>query len=194
MPATPQRGREAHLRALIEGSEVAETGTRAPRRLRRRSSARPNPSKPNRIRPRGHVAQWESARFTRERPVVRNHPCPSGVSPLSKPISADCEAAGKRAKIGPVGQRVGQSRSRAATNHALRNREVAPYRPLPTPVIVGTIAGRVRVAPSFGSNAGLSDCNSQWAPVDRREFRASECSSRQRHIGCSRRGPSPYAD
>lgn len=30
----------------------------------------------NRITRPGRVAQWESARFTRERSVVRNHPCP----------------------------------------------------------------------------------------------------------------------
>jgi hypothetical protein len=150
--------------------------------------------KPNRIGHVGHVAQWESARFTRERAVVRNHPCPSSVSPLSEPIAADCEAAGKRVKIGPVGQIVGQSRSRSAANHALWNREVAPYRPLPTPVIVGTIEGRVCVAPSFGSKASLNDCNSQWVPVDRREFRVSECSSQQREVARSSWGSRPIAD
>jgi hypothetical protein len=40
-----------------------------------RASRRGRP-KPNRIGLSGHVAQWESARFTRERSVVRNHPCP----------------------------------------------------------------------------------------------------------------------
>lgn len=30
----------------------------------------------------GRVAQRESARFTRERSVVRNHPCPLGIRPM----------------------------------------------------------------------------------------------------------------
>ena len=39
---------------------------------RQRRAAR----QPNRIGHVGRVAQWESARFTRERPLVQSQPCP----------------------------------------------------------------------------------------------------------------------
>jgi hypothetical protein len=72
-PSKSQKPPEGSLASLLSkrAAGMGSSGPTGPLRPRRRATR-----KPNRIKPRGHVAQWESARFTRERSVVRNHPCP----------------------------------------------------------------------------------------------------------------------
>ena len=56
---------------------------------------------------RGRVAQWESARFTRERSQVRNPPRPSSESPANRRFSWLCESRRSRPRniaVGPLGQ------------------------------------------------------------------------------------------
>ena len=67
-------------------AEAGEQPPRSPAARHRRSPERlssatalhrpPGPLDPRKILLPGRVAQWESARFTRERSLVRNQPCP----------------------------------------------------------------------------------------------------------------------
>ncbi len=57
-------------------------------------------AEPNRLRPSGRVAQWESARFTRERSQVRNPPRPSSESPVSTGVVGSPSVAPRSAKSG----------------------------------------------------------------------------------------------
>ncbi len=97
-------GEPERLKALVEGPRMGTNGHQA-----RQEGSQPKgqeASKANRIKVSGRVAQRESARFTRERSLVRNQPCPSVVSPVSKPISGGGQMSRSEPKS-PGGQNSG---------------------------------------------------------------------------------------
>src|SRR5215210_306731 len=89
----------------------------------------------------GRVAQWESARFTRERSLVRNQPRPSSELPAKRPFSwppVDLDSRPVTAPNVPLGHSLGQSPALAECRWSS---SVAARDPLGRP-----LAQRTRVA------------------------------------------------
>ncbi len=78
----------------------------------------------NRIGFPGRVAQWESARFTRERSLVRNQPRPCRTERHSLPLMRSAPIA----DIGLDGRSSGRRASRACSGEPVRKRELSDER------------------------------------------------------------------
>ncbi len=94
----------AQLRALIEGTQDGRLGERLGERDADTASGADVASpRSTRLQDNGRVAQWESARFTRERSQVRNPPRPSPLYRSRRHLAAPCSSQRSNSETRPGG-------------------------------------------------------------------------------------------